>query len=202
MTPQARGTAVAIFSSAIYVGQTAGVAAGALVIDRSARCRCFSAPRRHCRCWRSGLRGNCERQPAGKMTRRLVDPHQTLTSGTFGTVPRRGGVVAAGTPPPGGFLRGEERRLALARRGSGSFSGRGFTGPSGYSKAELAVAGLVGDDDDADVAARLQAAEQHLVGQRLLDVLLDHPRHRPRAHQLVIAVGDQPFAWLRRSARW
>ena len=34
MTPEARGTAVALFSSALYVGQTAGVAAGALVIDR------------------------------------------------------------------------------------------------------------------------------------------------------------------------
>jgi len=34
MTPQARGTAVAIFSSAIYFGQTAGVAAGALAFDR------------------------------------------------------------------------------------------------------------------------------------------------------------------------
>jgi len=34
MTPQARGTAVAVFSSAIFVGQTAGVAAGAVVIDR------------------------------------------------------------------------------------------------------------------------------------------------------------------------
>ncbi len=34
MTPQARGTAVALFSSAIFVGQTAGVAAGAVVIDR------------------------------------------------------------------------------------------------------------------------------------------------------------------------
>ncbi len=34
MTPEARGTAVAIFSSAIFVGQTAGVATGALVIDR------------------------------------------------------------------------------------------------------------------------------------------------------------------------
>src|SRR5262249_16959153 len=33
-TPQARGTAVAIFSSAIYLGQTLGVAAGALVFDR------------------------------------------------------------------------------------------------------------------------------------------------------------------------
>jgi predicted MFS family arabinose efflux permease len=34
MTPTARGTAVAIFSSALYIGQTAGVTAGALVIDR------------------------------------------------------------------------------------------------------------------------------------------------------------------------
>ena len=34
MTPEARGTAVALFSSSLYIGQTAGVAAGALVIDR------------------------------------------------------------------------------------------------------------------------------------------------------------------------
>jgi MFS transporter, YNFM family, putative membrane transport protein len=34
MTPQARGTAVAIFSSAIFIGQTVGVAIGSLVIDR------------------------------------------------------------------------------------------------------------------------------------------------------------------------
>jgi MFS transporter, YNFM family, putative membrane transport protein len=34
MTPEARGTAVGLFSSALYLGQTAGVAAGALVIDR------------------------------------------------------------------------------------------------------------------------------------------------------------------------
>jgi YNFM family putative membrane transporter len=33
MTPEARGTAVAIFSSAIYLGQMLGVAAGALVFD-------------------------------------------------------------------------------------------------------------------------------------------------------------------------
>ena len=33
MTPQARATAVAVFSSAVYLGQTAGVAIGALVID-------------------------------------------------------------------------------------------------------------------------------------------------------------------------
>jgi predicted MFS family arabinose efflux permease len=35
MTPQARGTAVGLFSSALYVGQTVGVAAGAVVIDRA-----------------------------------------------------------------------------------------------------------------------------------------------------------------------
>jgi MFS transporter, YNFM family, putative membrane transport protein len=35
MTPQARGTAVGLFSSALYIGQTAGVAVGALVIDRA-----------------------------------------------------------------------------------------------------------------------------------------------------------------------
>jgi predicted MFS family arabinose efflux permease len=34
MTPQARGTAVAIFSSAIYLGQTGGVALAGLVFDR------------------------------------------------------------------------------------------------------------------------------------------------------------------------
>ncbi|TMJ32588.1 MAG: MFS transporter [Alphaproteobacteria bacterium] len=34
MTPQARATGVAIFSSAIYLGQTLGVAAGAFVYDR------------------------------------------------------------------------------------------------------------------------------------------------------------------------
>jgi MFS transporter, YNFM family, putative membrane transport protein len=35
MRPEARGTAVAIFSSAIFIGQTVGVALGALVIDRT-----------------------------------------------------------------------------------------------------------------------------------------------------------------------
>jgi predicted MFS family arabinose efflux permease len=34
MTPEARGTAVAIFSSAIYLGQVVGVGAGAYVFDR------------------------------------------------------------------------------------------------------------------------------------------------------------------------
>ena len=34
MTPEARGTAVAIFSSAIYLGQMLGVAVGAFIFDR------------------------------------------------------------------------------------------------------------------------------------------------------------------------
>jgi len=34
MTPQARGTAVAVFSAVIYLAQTAGVAVSALVFDR------------------------------------------------------------------------------------------------------------------------------------------------------------------------
>jgi hypothetical protein len=34
MTPEARGTAVGVFSSALYIRQTAGVTTGALVIDR------------------------------------------------------------------------------------------------------------------------------------------------------------------------
>ena len=43
MTPQARGTAVAMFSSAIYLGQTAGVAAGAWVFDRFGGAPLFAA---------------------------------------------------------------------------------------------------------------------------------------------------------------
>jgi predicted MFS family arabinose efflux permease len=34
MTPQARGTAVAIFSSALYLGQTLGVAVNGFIFDR------------------------------------------------------------------------------------------------------------------------------------------------------------------------
>jgi YNFM family putative membrane transporter len=35
MSPQTRGTAVALFSSALYVGQSLGVAAGSLLVDRA-----------------------------------------------------------------------------------------------------------------------------------------------------------------------
>src|SRR5215475_11002557 len=63
-------------------------------------------------------------------------------------------------------------------------------------EAELGRAGLVLDRDDADVAAGLELTEQHLVGERLLDVLLDQAGHRPRAHLLVVAVRDQPLRRL------
>jgi predicted MFS family arabinose efflux permease len=35
MTPEARATGFALFSSAIYVGQTVGVGTGAIVFDRA-----------------------------------------------------------------------------------------------------------------------------------------------------------------------
>lgn len=43
MTPEARGTAVALFSCALYLGQTAGVGAVALVIDRTGAAPVFGA---------------------------------------------------------------------------------------------------------------------------------------------------------------
>ena len=42
--------------------------------------------------------------------------------------------------------------------------------------------------------AVLQPAEQHLVGEWRLDRLLDHTRHRPCSHHLIIAVLDEPGA--------
>src|SRR5262249_9417950 len=63
-------------------------------------------------------------------------------------------------------------------------------------EAELLDARFVLDRDDAHVAAALELAEQDFVGERLLDVLLDEARHRPRPHLLVIAVLDQPLAGL------
>src|SRR5712691_5058239 len=63
-------------------------------------------------------------------------------------------------------------------------------------EAELVEAGFVLHHDHPHVAAVLELAEQDLVGERLLDVLLDQARHRPRPHLLVVAVGDQPVAGL------
>ena len=131
MTPQARGTAVALFFL------------GALYRADRRRRRGRTGIRSF---WRraavSRHRGNAARprrvvctraapappsQMSGQMEPAVRKPH-TLTSGTLGTEPRRGG----GSLPrgPGGLRRDGERRF-LARRGSGSFSGRGVTGPSG-----------------------------------------------------------------------
>ena len=44
--------------------------------------------------------------------------------------------------------------------------------------------------------AGLEPAEQYIVGERLLDVLLNDARHRPRTHLLVVAVRDQPLGCL------
>ena len=65
-------------------------------------------------------------------------------------------------------------------------------------EAELVAVLLVFVDDNAHVAARLQMAEQDFIGQRLLDVLLDNTRHRTGAHQLVVAIGNQPARGLLR----
>ena len=114
--------------------------------------RCGSRPRRAGICCRSLISGQphrgvesprrarCQCRAGGERNAPAASPihgspvsRQTLTSGTFGTVPRRGGVSSPRGPvgPDPGLRRGAELRLALARRGTGSFSGRGFTGPSG-----------------------------------------------------------------------
>src|SRR3954451_12955687 len=64
----------------------------------------------------------------------------------------------------------------------------------GIIEAELFLTALVLDDGHTDMAAGLESSEQYLVSQRLLDAFLDDAGHRPRAHLLVIAVGDQPLA--------
>jgi hypothetical protein len=69
---------------------------------------------------------------------------------------------------------------------------------------EAGDAGLLLLDGHADRATLAQLAEQHLVGERLLDVLLDHAAERTRAHALVIALVGQPLGALptaRRSRR-
>src|SRR5258708_11581273 len=65
-------------------------------------------------------------------------------------------------------------------------------------ESELVSALFVLVDDHTHVPTGLQMAEQYLVCKRLLDVLLDHARHRPRTHQLIVTIGDQPAARLLR----
>src|SRR5262245_47460079 len=92
-------------------------------------------------------------------------------------------------------------RLAATRRpalGLGADRLRDLLGlgrhrPVEIFEAELVEAGLVLHHDDPHMAAGLELAEQHLVGERLLDRLLDQAGHRPRPHLLVVAVLDQPL---------
>ena len=117
-------------------------------------------------------------------------PH-TLTRGTFGTELPPGGMSLRRGPDGLRRRSGPALRLGAAR--FGQFFLPWFHRTVRIFETELAVAGLVGDDNDPHVAAALETSEQHFVGERLLDVLLDHPRHRPGTHKLVVAVGDQPF---------
>ncbi len=79
MTPEARGTAVAIFSSALYFGQTAGVAAGALVIDRLGAVPLYLGDRHR-------LSGAvilvCARTPKAQGARRVSAPASGLSKTT------------------------------------------------------------------------------------------------------------------------
>ena len=61
----------------------------------------------------------------------------------------------------------------------------------------LAPAALAGDQH-AHRATMQQLAEQQLVGQRTLDLVLQQARHRPRAHVRIEAVLGQPLARFRR----
>jgi len=131
MTPQARATAVAIFSSGdLYRANRGRRRRGGP--DRSFGYPAAVPRRRGNHTYPGNLVRAPTAPPPSGISRtarsRRIRP-QTLTSGTFGTVPRRGGRSAtAGTT--GGLRRGDARRF-LARRGSGNFSARGVTGPSG-----------------------------------------------------------------------
>src|SRR5438034_8389305 len=83
------------------------------------------------------------------------------------------------------------RRGALARARPLLRLGRHRTFDEFEADLVLAFCGLVLDQHDADVTAALELAEQHLVGQGLLDVLLDHAGHWPGAHLLVVTTFDQ-----------
>src|SRR5688572_12023625 len=52
----------------------------------------------------------------------------------------------------------------------------------------------VGGELDAHVATARELAEQELLGERPLDVLLDDARHRPRTHLRVVAARRDPIA--------
>ena len=115
-----------------------------------------------------------------------------------------GAVLAASAslrPSRGRLLGG--RSLPAACVGTSSLAAlpsSACTGSSSASDSSFRPVSplFLGLDGDAHRAALLQLAEQHLVGQRLLDVLLDDAAERPRAHALVIALLGQPGDRFRR----
>src|SRR5436190_10434069 len=63
-------------------------------------------------------------------------------------------------------------------------------------EAELVRARLILADDDTNMPAGLALAEQHFIGERLLDRLLNETGHRAGAHLLIIAMLDEPLAGI------
>src|SRR5262245_51473992 len=122
-------------SPTAFLAEQAGNAQGATAyIHCASDCRGV-APK-----WVAGLHLLTVRQKSAERSLRYPERPlaYTLASGTFGTVVRD---PPPPPPPLGAGGRGRRggggRRLALARRGSGSFSGFGVTGPSRYSKPSL-----------------------------------------------------------------
>src|SRR5512132_2895135 len=78
-----------------------------------------------------------------------------------------------------GFLAGRRQRLGLGRQ---------------EGEDELRRRTLAFDIDPHGAAAIGELAEQHLLGQRLLEMLLDDARERTGAEQAVVALLGQPAA--------
>src|SRR6516225_11638269 len=125
-----------------------------------ARRHCFSLRRSRCRCPR------IKTVPAGGLTSRRKLSHFDERHFRNDAAPRRTAITATA------------RRFPFRRRAPLGFGAAGLRQllrprldrPVRVIEAELAVAGFVSDDDDTDMAAALEPAEQNLVCKRLLDV--------------------------------
>jgi hypothetical protein len=115
-----------------------------------------------------------KRAPLGQVKTKFGSPSAGMPQPQRpSTAQTRGRVVRNAIGLPVGHAEGLVRGDGVRHEGPG---------PSArVLEAEFALAALVGDYNDTDMAS-----EQHFVGERLLDVLPDHPRHRPGAHQLVV----------------
>src|SRR5688500_14586448 len=118
------------------------------------------------------------------------------TAARFGAfVPTR---IEKGPPSPAGpvdrsnegsgLLLGLAFFLGLARGGLLLSLGRLGRGRNDLEARRIVL------DPDLDLAAIGELAEQQLLGERLLDLLLDQTAHRSRTVELVVAAIGQPFA--------